>query len=226
MATNPRQAVRNLANARGIDGEIFEELFGLAVGTVEAADRGLAIVGAALLEDVLRHAISEHLAPWRKPGDHDALFEGPEAPLGGLAQRTRMAFSLGIITEEIKADLDDIRIIRIAFAHTPTRVTFSTPDIVKLLNRLNALAFLHGEALAELEKLAKLNVHGAKFATATSSLCGALSLGVPFWHPQRSLARALKVSSLNKRPQPDPSDQDNPNGPPPPPAPPPQSSQG
>ena len=66
MAKSPRHALRDLANSREIDGEVFEELFGLATGTIAGAEhRALAIVGAAVLEDALRDAISEHLNPRR-----------------------------------------------------------------------------------------------------------------------------------------------------------------
>lgn len=226
MSKNIRQIVRNLANERGVDGEIFEELCGIASGTVDAADRGVAIVGAAILEDALRSAITEHLARRKDNTDSDnRLFEGAEAPLGSLAQRTRMAFSLGIIDKKISDDIDDIRSIRIAFAHSPRRhVTFAHPEIRKLLDRLNSIAYLDGNALTELERMASLSTNAAIFSVAIATICGALSLHVPFWMPERSLARALKVASLHTRPPPDPPPGDNPDGPQGSPEPPPRSS--
>jgi hypothetical protein len=185
-------------------------------------------VGAAILEDALRDAIAAYLLPQRRPESDIQLFQDEYAPLQGLAGRTRMALSLGIIDQKVKSDIDDIRAIRIAFAHTPTRMTFANKDVLKLLDSLNTLEdqYFPSDAGDALKILAAGNYDGARFAYAVSLICGALSLSVPFWHPMRSLARALKDASLKRPTLPDPPDQERSDEPPAPPSSPPRSSQG
>jgi DNA-binding MltR family transcriptional regulator len=226
MAKSLRQALRDLANAREIDGEIFEELMGLATGKIERAEhRALAIVGASLLEDALRNAIADHLSRTRKEGSDVQLFEDEHAPLQGLSARTRIGLSLGILDDVTKRDIDTIRAIRIAFAHSPSRFTFEHETILKSLNALNALKYLDPAYEDDLKTLAQSNFEAARFAAAVALLCGAISLHVPFWLPDRDIAKALKAASLNRPARPDPRDQEGSDVLPSPPASPPQSSQ-
>jgi DNA-binding MltR family transcriptional regulator len=226
MAKSLRQALRDLANARGIDGEVFEELFGLATGKIERAEhRALAIVGASLLEDALRNAIAHHLSRTRKEGSDVQLFEDEHAPLQGLSARTRIALALGILDDATKRDIDTIRAIRIAFAHSPSRITFEHDTILKSLNGINALKYLTPDYVDDLKTLAQFNFEAARFAVAVSLLCGAISLHVPFWLPDREIAKALKAASLNIPTRPDLPVQEDSDDPQSQPAPPPQSSQ-
>lgn len=91
-----------------------------------------------------------------------------------------MAFSLGIINENLRSDLNDIRLIRIAFAHSPTRVDFANKGVLQTLDGLNTLQYLAEEARIDLRTIAPLTYDAARFAVAISLICGALSLGEPF----------------------------------------------
>jgi hypothetical protein len=211
MAKSPRQALRDLANARG---EAFEELFGLATGKIALAEhRALAIVGTALLEDVLRGAICCHLNIHRTEASDTQLFEDEHAPLQGVSARSRMAISLGIIHESLKQDIDTIRSIRIAFARSATRITFDHHIIVTKMNLLNTFKYFDFDYQNAVSRLAPDNVQAARFAVAVSLICGAISLHVPFWLPNRDIARALKTASLRIQDEPSPSDQASSGGP-------------
>ena len=194
MAKSPSQALRDLANARG---EVFEELFGLATGKIAQAEhRALAIVGAALLEDVLRGAICCHLNIHRTEASDTELFEDEHAPLQGLSARSRMAHSLGIIHEPLKRDIDTIRSIRVSFARSPTRITFDHQIIVTSMNVLNTFKYFDVDYQKAVTRLAPDNIQAARYAVAVSLMCGAISLHVPSWLPNRDIARALKTSSF------------------------------
>lgn len=198
MAVKLREELRRLAGIRGANGDVFEELAGLALGTIEAAEhRALAVVGAALLEEALRGAITKHLMPTRSDGDIQ-LFEDEHAPLQGLGARTRMAYSLGIIDAETRVDFNYIRGIRVAFAHSPARLSFGHETILKSLNQITALGYIDPESYKQLEGIAGQNFDAVRYAVAVSIYCGALKISEPYWHPQRSLARALTIASLGR----------------------------
>ena len=86
------------------------------------------------------------------------------APLQGLSARTRMALSLGILDDVTKRDIDTIRAIRIAFAHSPSRITFEHDTILKSLNAINALKYLTPGYVDDLKTLAQFNFEAARFA--------------------------------------------------------------
>ena len=107
MSAKIRQGLRGLASARGVNGDVYKELCTLVFGEKpETEHRAVAIVGAAILEEALRKAIEAHLIPNRTRDTDIQLFEDEQAPLQGLAARTRMAIALGIINEGVKSGVN------------------------------------------------------------------------------------------------------------------------
>jgi hypothetical protein len=108
--------------------ELYEILLGLGDShdSERAHDRSAAIVGAAFIEYGLKQAISHHLAKDTEDPEHDYLFEADEAPLRDFAARAKLARALGILTQSEYDDIACLRLIRNAFAHTKTRIDFST----------------------------------------------------------------------------------------------------
>jgi hypothetical protein len=95
----------------------------------ERNDRGAALIAGTLVENVLRRAIMRRLVPLTQ-GEVDSLF-GRDAPLSTFSDLIRIAHAFGLIPKEIKLDLDRLREIRNAFAHTYFPVNFETEVIVK-----------------------------------------------------------------------------------------------
>lgn len=98
----------------------FSEMRGLP-------DRLAAIMAATPLEDGLQDLILVRMVVLSRR-DEDALFAG-EGPLSRFASRIKLAFSLGLIGEKTRRDLDRIREIRNAFAHARRHISFLTPEI-------------------------------------------------------------------------------------------------
>lgn len=90
-------------------------------------DRALAIVLAADTEEVLKEAIMTKFVALTAT-EETGLF-GTDAPLSSLSGKIRMAYALNIVGKDIKHDLDIIRSIRNAFAHSRTHISFSTPEV-------------------------------------------------------------------------------------------------
>src|SRR5262249_17903825 len=63
------------------------------------------------------------------------LFEGT-APLASFSARIKLAFYLGLISAECRADLETIRRIRNDFAHKPDLISFDTQSIADRCRRL------------------------------------------------------------------------------------------
>ncbi|MGM4892315.1 MltR family transcriptional regulator [Tardiphaga sp. 839_C3_N1_4] len=89
-------------------------------------DRGLVLSLAAFAEGALGNLIGAFLIP----GDAaKQLLEGFNAPLGTFSARIKMAFSLGLITASQHADLDRLRKIRNAFAHSWEPLSFADQTV-------------------------------------------------------------------------------------------------
>jgi hypothetical protein len=100
--------------------------------------RTAAIVGTSFLEHGLILLLRANFVPLKSRGAHnedDALF-GPNGPLATLSAKIKLAHAIGLLTSEMRDDLDDIREIRNAFSHTMRSVEFETPAIAAVCHRL------------------------------------------------------------------------------------------
>jgi len=119
--------------------QLYDILTGLSgpIGNVDPAfDRTAAIMGATYLEHALKKAISTHLKSNSEDPDFDRVFYSDGAPLWEFSGRIRMAHGLGIIDAREYQSLEHIRLIRNAFAHTMTHISFDTPEIASQCKEL------------------------------------------------------------------------------------------
>lgn len=122
-----REALRALASESRSLSDLFAQ---------EASDRAAAIVEATQLDARLKSAILTKMVPLTK-GEEGALFKG-DAPLASFSARIRMAYALGIISKDMRSDLDAIRDIRNVFAHAQKHITFETDAVRSACLSLNA----------------------------------------------------------------------------------------
>jgi hypothetical protein len=99
----------------------------------ERNDRGAAILSATNTENGLRYALARRLAV--KGDSYNDLF-GPDGPMHTFALKIRMGYALKIFGPETKGNLDIIRVVRNAFAHTSVPITFKTPAVQQLCSFL------------------------------------------------------------------------------------------
>jgi hypothetical protein len=121
-----------LANLKALtNGEPAPEYFAEFLEQVrrENNDRGAAILTATNTENSLRHALSRRLAVGRE--SYPQLF-GMHGPMGTFDLKIRMARALKIFGSETNDNLDLIRKIRNAFAHSTIPITFRTAAIIEL----------------------------------------------------------------------------------------------
>lgn len=99
----------------------------------EGNDRVCAILGGTLVDFELRDWIIRSL-PSRKHVSQ--LLDDPGAPLGSFSARITVAKALGLISENMAAELDHIRRIRNAFAHSLRPLTFDHDDVATHCRKL------------------------------------------------------------------------------------------
>lgn len=98
-------------------------------------DRGLPLVGAALIDEKL----SESLRAFFCAAPSSArLLDGANAPLGSFSARIEACQALGLIDELEYSEIHLIRKVRNAFAHAKHGMDFSNPRVKGLCSSLQA----------------------------------------------------------------------------------------
>jgi hypothetical protein len=120
------KAVRSLANTEA-SMDHAQEFFRQV--RKQRNDRGAAILTATNTENGLRYALARRLTIGAD--SYNDLF-GLNGPMGTFDLKIRMGYLLKIFGQETRGNLDIIRVIRNAFAHTAVPITFKTPEIKKL----------------------------------------------------------------------------------------------
>lgn len=111
--------------------------------------RGAALIMASILDNMLEYAITLFFVELGKT-KFDNIFRSKQAPLASFSSKISVAYALGIITDEVRAQLDRVRSIRNAFAHS-----------------MKAIDFDHEIVASECNKLSPSVIYGSKFAADT-----------------------------------------------------------
>jgi mannitol operon repressor len=101
----------------------------------QETDRGLALVGAALLDDKLANTLRSFFCEGKSA---EALLKEGDAPLGTLSSRIELCFALGLIDEFEYQEINLIRKVRNEFAHSKHGTTFQTEKIRSLCSSLKS----------------------------------------------------------------------------------------
>jgi hypothetical protein len=92
--------------------------------------RGTAVLSCALLDDLIKFGILCNMVTLT-PTEHDELFVGYK-PLASFSAKIQLAYAIGLIGKKVRHDLNSIREIRNAIAHTALQIDFSSPEIKSL----------------------------------------------------------------------------------------------
>jgi hypothetical protein len=95
----------------------------------DETDRGAALVGAALIDQMLKETLEAFLVDGNASAE---LLEDGNGPLGTFSARTKAAFCLGLIASDEYHECNLIRKIRNKFAHALHGTSFHTGRIVEL----------------------------------------------------------------------------------------------
>jgi DNA-binding MltR family transcriptional regulator len=94
----------------------------------EETSRAAAVLARAYLDEKVKQLLLASAVDGTKKCT--SLVDGFESPLGSFAARIKAAFSFGLITEEERFDLDQIRDIGNAFAHKLHGLRFDDASIM------------------------------------------------------------------------------------------------
>lgn len=104
-------------------------LLGLQDRNQPETDRMIGIVGGAHVENALYVLILSRLVPL-SANDHNQLFDnGGNGVLANFSSKIQLGFALGLFGPKTREDLDNIRHIRNAFAHSLEHIKFEQEDI-------------------------------------------------------------------------------------------------
>jgi mannitol operon repressor len=101
----------------------------------QESDRGLPLVAAALIDDLLKETLRAFFCI---DAPAASLLDRAESPLGTLSSRIQACFALGLIDEFEFVEIGIMRKVRNEFAHAKHGTTFATPRIADLCARLKS----------------------------------------------------------------------------------------
>jgi DNA-binding MltR family transcriptional regulator len=103
--------------------EKFDTVIAVREELSKETDRGCALMAASFLDYEIESLLRSKLVGNKKHLDSLFDFNGP---LGSFSARIKMAYSIGLISKEIMADLDIIRKIRNEFGHKYEPISFES----------------------------------------------------------------------------------------------------
>jgi len=108
-----------------------EEIFELIEEIADESDHIEAVMGSTFLDDALKRAMLAQMQQDTLSDTQISQLFDANGPLAAFSARIQVAFALGIIGREARANLDCIRDIRNAFAHQKRRLQFSHPAVAQ-----------------------------------------------------------------------------------------------
>jgi hypothetical protein len=108
-------------------------------------DRGVAILGANLLENYLALAL---MSRFRRltPEEHDQLFDRENAALGGLHAKIQIGHALRLFSKHVAEELHAIKRIRNKFAHRLNIHSFNSPEVAEHFKALESYRYIDTDA--------------------------------------------------------------------------------
>ncbi|PZX45670.1 mannitol repressor [Roseinatronobacter thiooxidans] len=100
---------------RGLDDPFYERLHTFLNATKGETERGRALVAASLIEEMLEEVLRGFFLA---DSATKKLFDDPNAPLSTLSSKASASRALGLISAEEFRDIELVRKIRNAFAHS------------------------------------------------------------------------------------------------------------
>jgi DNA-binding MltR family transcriptional regulator len=115
----------------------------------------IAILACVLIEHELDRLLRNKLK--KKDDNTWQALQSETGPLRSFSAKISMAYALGVYTEKIQHDLNVVRIVRNAFAHSKKLIDFNDPLIISELTSAHILAkkfklYLQKEPHAELAR--------------------------------------------------------------------------
>jgi hypothetical protein len=135
-ASSTSKRIRRLANSIPNESRL-RGFFRVLENRHVASDYPIAIMGGAMIERALEAGILSRCVALDKDGRNRLFSFDFKGPLADLSARIKMGAALGLYGNQTQADLDCIRQIRNAFAHSPSLLSFNAEDIALACSKLH-----------------------------------------------------------------------------------------
>jgi hypothetical protein len=136
------------------------------------ADYAIALICQTFVEKALEIAIFASLAPYDEEANKRIFDYDNRGPIADFSAKIKLGYVMGIFGKETKADLDLIREIRNAFAHSLQPISFETKEVIDMCGRL------------AIQPMAQIRVAGfpptarQRYISATTILAGRLKIAI------------------------------------------------
>jgi hypothetical protein len=114
----------------------------LVMDLSKESDRSLIILCATILDDMLTNLIARNIALNMEDKEYDTIFRF-EGPLGSFSSRIEIAYLFNLIDDISRSQLNDIREMRNACAHSKRTMTFATKELESVAKRLIRYPYFH-----------------------------------------------------------------------------------
>lgn len=136
-ASSPAKRLKKLAAEIPDDKAVRNVLNLLEPVDMLFADHTIALIGASLVEKALEIAILAYLIPMTEDERKRMFSYDYQGPLADLTARIKIAYALGIFGRKTRSDLEHVRAVRNAFAHSIRLIRFNTPEVAEICNALH-----------------------------------------------------------------------------------------
>lgn len=113
---------------------------------VNESDRGCVLLATAMIEsrldEIFEAIFSNNMIPKKII---NSLFDS-NGPLATFSAKSKLAFSLGLISKNAFEDLEILRKIRNNFAHTADKVDFINHELTKEIEKMNCVKYAKDRA--------------------------------------------------------------------------------
>jgi len=97
------------------------------------SDRGAVLLAASILDEWLYDILDAYLIDGKSK---ESLLKGFASPLGTFSARTSLAHSLGLLMDHEFEEINVLRKVRNEFGHSWTGVSFESPKVSSLMDKL------------------------------------------------------------------------------------------
>lgn len=169
--SSPAKSLKKLA-AEIPDDEIVRKLLqSLEPKDNAYADHAIALIGASIVDKALEVAIRSRMVKL-DDDEHKRIFSfDHRGPLADLSSRIKIAFALGVYGPRTRADLEHVRDIRNAFAHSISLIRFDAPEVAGICKLLHT-----PETTTILTSVADRGTPRGRYIETTVKLAGRLKL--------------------------------------------------
>jgi hypothetical protein len=131
----PAQRLKRFSKLVPDEGTIRALIYDLEKKDDELADYAIALICATFVEKAIEVAILAHLAPNDEEANKRIFSYDYRGPISDFSAKIKVGYAMGIYGPKTRSDLDLIRDIRNAFAHSLQPISFKTGEVGEMCER-------------------------------------------------------------------------------------------